>query len=71
MSKVKKSSSYVKIDQNVLETAQTLNRMEILRILDAKNMDTETRRTGLESQKKDSIQRLIIELTEGQIQGPA
>lgn len=35
----KKSSAIVKIDQNVLEKVPTLNLMEMLRILDARNVD--------------------------------
>ena len=67
----KKSSAIVKVDQHVLEKVATLNIMDMMRIVDARSEDM-----GLKKQintdkcTPDSLDQLIMQLTEGEGNGP-
>ena len=67
----KKSSAVVKVDQTVLEKIPTLSLMEMLRILDARNEDMGLKKQNTDKCTVDGLERLMLELTDGNGQGPA
>ena len=62
----------MKVDKTVLEKVPTLNLMEMMRILDARNEDMGLRRQMSGEQcTPDGLDRLIFEFTDGNGTGPA
>ena len=68
----KKSSAFVKVEQNVLEKVPTLSLLEMMRILDARNEDMGLRKqVNTENCSPRSLEKLMNEFTDGNGQGPA
>lgn len=68
----KKSSAVVKVDKTALEKLPTLNLMEMMRILDARNEDMGlNKQVNTDQCTPDGLERLILEFTDGSGSGPA
>lgn len=67
-------ASVVKVEKEVLEKVPTLNTMEMLRILDARNADVGLKKMLLTSDSSctaEGLERLLLDLTDSNGCGPA